>query len=81
MRVREGLMSAIVHFDVPADDAERAKKFYSALFGWKFEPVPGMEVQPLYHDKPGRDPRGRGRHGKKDGSLAEDAELFRGAVP
>jgi uncharacterized protein len=43
MRFRDGLMSAIVHFDVPAEDIERAKKFYSALFGWKFESVPGMQ--------------------------------------
>ena len=43
MRVRDCLMSTIVHFDVPTDDVERARKFYSALFGWKFEPVPGME--------------------------------------
>lgn len=43
MRVRDSLMSAIVHFDVPTEDVERAKKFYSVLFGWKFESVPGME--------------------------------------
>jgi predicted enzyme related to lactoylglutathione lyase len=43
MKVRDGLMPAIVHFDVPTEDVERAKKFYSALFGWKFETVPGME--------------------------------------
>jgi predicted enzyme related to lactoylglutathione lyase len=43
MEVCDNLMSAIVHFDVPTDDVERAKKFYSALFGWKFESVPGME--------------------------------------
>lgn len=30
-------MPTIVHFDVPADDPERAKKFYAELFGWKFE--------------------------------------------
>ena len=30
-------MSAIVHFDVPAEDPERAKKFYAALFGWKYD--------------------------------------------
>lgn len=36
-------MAAIVHFDVPAEDVERAKKFYSALFGWKFESYPEME--------------------------------------
>src|SRR5512137_1777068 len=37
------VVSAIVHFDVPADNVERAKKFYSALFGWKFESFPEME--------------------------------------
>jgi uncharacterized protein len=36
-------MVTIVHFDIPGDDAGRAKKFYSALFGWKFQPVPEME--------------------------------------
>ena len=36
-------MSAIVHFDVPAENIERAKKFYSVLLGWKFESYPGME--------------------------------------
>ncbi len=25
----------VVHFEVPADDMERAKKFYSETFGWK----------------------------------------------
>jgi predicted enzyme related to lactoylglutathione lyase len=24
-------------FEIPADDLERAKKFYSELFGWKIE--------------------------------------------
>lgn len=30
----------IVHFEIPADDVERAKKFYEKIFGWeitKFE--------------------------------------------
>ena len=31
----------IVHFEVPADDVERAKKFYQELFGWKIEPAQG----------------------------------------
>jgi hypothetical protein len=30
-------MKRIVHFDVPADDITRAKKFYSEVFGWKFD--------------------------------------------
>ncbi|MDM7934276.1 MAG: VOC family protein [Methanothrix sp.] len=36
-------MPNIVHFEVPADDLQRAKAFYSSLFGWKIEEVPGME--------------------------------------
>ena len=33
-------MPTIVHFDLPADDPERAKKFYEKLFDWKFNKVP-----------------------------------------
>jgi predicted enzyme related to lactoylglutathione lyase len=35
-------MPTIVHFEIPADDVERAKKFYTDLFGWKIEKWPGM---------------------------------------
>ncbi|UCD12887.1 MAG: VOC family protein [Thermoplasmatales archaeon] len=34
-------MPTIIHFDIPADDIERAKKFYTELFGWKIEKAPG----------------------------------------
>src|SRR5579872_3327986 len=33
----------IVWFEIPADNPERAKKFYGALFGWKINAFPGME--------------------------------------
>jgi uncharacterized protein len=36
-------MPTIVHFEIPADDVERSRKFYSDLFEWKFEKWPGME--------------------------------------
>ena len=36
-------MPTIVHFEIPADDVERAKKFYSDLFGWKMEKWPGAD--------------------------------------
>jgi|SRR6476620_4680496 len=36
-------MPTIVHFEIPADDIERAKKFYTDLFGWKIEKWPGTE--------------------------------------
>lgn len=36
-------MPTIVHFDIPAEDTGRAKKFYAGLFGWKFELFPDMQ--------------------------------------
>lgn len=27
----------IAHFDIPADDVERARRFYERVFGWRFE--------------------------------------------
>ena len=33
----------IVHFEIPADDVERAKEFYSELFGWELSAPPGFE--------------------------------------
>ncbi|MBV8141272.1 MAG: VOC family protein [Verrucomicrobia bacterium] len=35
-------MSSIVWFEIPADDVERAKSFYGALFDWKINDIPGM---------------------------------------
>lgn len=31
----------IAHFEIPAKDVEKLKKFYSDLFGWKFTKYPG----------------------------------------
>jgi predicted enzyme related to lactoylglutathione lyase len=31
----------IVHFEIPAEDVEKLKKFYQELFGWKMEKYPG----------------------------------------
>ena len=34
-------MFNVVHFEIPADDIERAQKFYGGLFGWKIEKFTG----------------------------------------
>ena len=31
----------IVHFEIPADDIEKLKKFYADLFGWNMNKYPG----------------------------------------
>ena len=33
----------ITHVEIPADDPERAKAFYSGLFGWEIGDMPGFE--------------------------------------
>lgn len=35
-------MDKVVHFEIPVDDMNRAKKFYQEIFGWDMVPVPGM---------------------------------------
>ena len=32
----------IVHFEIPADDLEKLRKFYMELFGWKIEKMQGL---------------------------------------
>jgi uncharacterized protein len=39
-------MPTIVHFEIPADDIDRAKKFYINLFGWYIEKWPSPENLP-----------------------------------
>jgi predicted enzyme related to lactoylglutathione lyase len=37
-------MSArVVHFEVPFDDAERARGFYRDVFGWNLQSIPEMD--------------------------------------
>lgn len=59
-------MPSIVHFDLPADDPKRARKFYTELFGWKFERYPGPEEYYLIETEyPEEQPGIRGGMGKR----------------
>ncbi len=56
----------LVWFEIPADNLERARKFYSALFGWKIAPFPDMtapEAQNYLHVDTG------GEEASPDGGL------------
>jgi len=39
---KKKMASGIVWFEIPADNVDRAKAFYSKLFGWKINPIPTM---------------------------------------
>lgn len=36
-------MGGVVHFEIPADDENRAREFYGSAFGWNFQVIPEME--------------------------------------
>jgi predicted enzyme related to lactoylglutathione lyase len=46
-------MPRVVHFEISADEPERAARFYSAIFGWEFHKWDGPEDYWLV--KTGRD--------------------------
>jgi len=73
-------MATIVHFDVPSNDSERAKKFYAALFGWKFQAVPEMEYNLITTTNLDGDTGCRRRPREADGPVPADDQLFRGRV-
>ena len=46
-------MNRVVHFEIPTDDLERAKKFYRDNFGWKLTQLgPEMGSYVLVHTGP-----------------------------
>jgi uncharacterized protein len=34
------IMRKVVHFEIPADDIDRAKNFYGSVFGWDLQTTP-----------------------------------------
>jgi uncharacterized protein len=59
------------HFEIPADDPDRAKAFYSGLFDWSFaDPIPGFEGYYLFTTPVGQEGMG-GAIGKR-GEMAPD---------
>lgn len=51
------------HIEIPYDDEDRIKRFYTAVFGWKFESMPGYEGYSTYDAGPGDLGGGIGKRG------------------
>lgn len=58
------------HFEIPADDTDRAMRFYGGLFGWTFSSPPGFEGYHLFTTPVGEQGMG-GAIGKR-GELAPE---------
>lgn len=65
-------MPRVVHFEIHADDPERAMRFYSSVFGWEFtamgEPFEYWLVKTGESDQPGIDGGLIRRKGGLDGT-------------
>lgn len=73
-------MDKVVHFEIPADNLARAKKFYSSVFGWKLEDAPEMEytmVSTVEVDPKTRMPR---ESGAINGGMMKRMEAVKGPV-
>ena len=58
----------ITHVEFPADDVERAKRFYAAVAGWEFGEMEGFPNYFLFRSGEGQG-GGLGRRGESVGSV------------
>ena len=51
----------VVHFEIPSDDLERARRFYSRTFGWRMRPAPDVDYTVVVTSRARAARRGRPR--------------------
>src|SRR3974390_1865061 len=64
-------MYTVVHFEIPTDDVERARKFYTGLFGWKIEKFAGSDPMDYWSVMTG----------KEEGQMGLDGGLMKRQDP
>jgi uncharacterized protein len=64
----------ITHIEFPADDVERAKRFYGELFGWQFGEISGYDGYFMFNTGP-TDAIG-GAIGKRNESVPESVRMY-----
>jgi hypothetical protein len=69
----------VVHFEVPADDVERAQKFYQDAFGWQIQPMPEMKYTMVSTTETGPDGM-PSAPGAINGGMAQRADYFKNPV-
>jgi uncharacterized protein len=61
--------NSVVHFEIYADDPEKLQQFYTSLFDWKIEAVPGMDYRFIQTVETG--PKGPTQAGGINGGMAK----------
>ena len=68
-------MGGVVHFEIPADDQKRARKFYREVLGWRIEPVPGMDYSMVITTDMDDDGRPAAAGAINGGMMARDGRI------
>lgn len=61
----------VVHFEIHADDPERAIKFYQDVFGWEITKFPGSEGSMEYWTVDTKEENLKGGLNKREGKVSE----------
>ncbi|GAA1449491.1 hypothetical protein GCM10009641_79800 [Mycobacterium cookii] len=70
----------VVHFEIPFDDGDRAKAFYTETFGWQTAVVPGMDYT-MVMTGPSDPEEGPTEPGFINGGMFERSADFPGKAP
>jgi predicted enzyme related to lactoylglutathione lyase len=70
----------VVHFEIPFDDGDRARKFYGETFGWQLMPIPEMSYT-LVRTGPSDPEKGPTEPGFINGGMFERNAEFAGNGP
>ncbi len=70
----------VVHFEIPFDDGDRARKFYADTFGWGLQPMPDMDYT-VVTTGPSHPERGPVEAGFINGGLFQRSDDFPGKGP
>jgi predicted enzyme related to lactoylglutathione lyase len=65
----------LTHFEIPAEDPDRARDFYQHLFGWSFQQMPGYDGYHLFTTPAGEEAIG-GAIGKRGVSAPEKMRTY-----
>lgn len=72
-------MGGVVHFEIPADDEDRARDFYASVFGWTFQVIPEMEYS-LAMTVPVNDQGAPAEPGSINGGIFRRGEMLNAPV-
>ncbi|MDG4827559.1 VOC family protein [Asanoa sp. WMMD1127] len=73
------MKGSVTHFEIPADDVQRAERFYAESFGWNIQDMPEMSYAMLGTTPSGQDGRPKDP-GAINGGMMKRSGMFKAPV-